>query len=121
VFLWSSDYWADHCDRRDLYRDRLRHVGYAVYTIQDNKIRKVWEHTKYERVVLMPSEDERVDSFEITAVGPPPDDFGDKLRIEGVRTIYPAGKDSSSDFPVEKLPTKYYCCRSMEFVFSSTC
>jgi hypothetical protein len=87
----------------------LRHVGHSVYTIEDKKIRKIWEHTIYESVVLMPSQEERVDRFEITAVGSPPDDLGDKLKIEGVRELYPAGKDSSLGFQVEKLPPKYYC------------
>jgi hypothetical protein len=53
----------------------LRYIGYSVYTIEDNKIRKIWGHTKYESVVLMPSQDQRVDSFEITAVGPPPNNL----------------------------------------------
>lgn len=72
-------------------------------------MKKVWEHTRLERVFVLPLEDGHVDNFEIFPSGPPHDDFGVKLRVEGVRKIYPAANKESLDFRVEKLATKYYC------------
>ncbi len=84
-------------------------VGYTIYTIQNNNIRKVWEHTRHESVSVIPSEDAHVDDFEIIPSGSPPNDFGTRLRVEGVRKVFPVGNNRSFDFRIEKLATKFYC------------
>jgi hypothetical protein len=85
------------------------HVGYSIFTIQNNKIRKVREHTRHESISVIPSEDAYVDDFEIIPSGPAPDDFGTRLRVEGVRKVYPVQNSPSSDFRLEKLATEHFC------------
>jgi len=76
----------------------------CIYSIIDGKIRKIWEHVKFEGSYGTPG-NSTVDSFDFINETP---GEGKRIRVDGVRKLYPSyGKDSH--FYVKKLKTESYC------------